>query len=203
MAPTNRREILKWMAGAPVAAAGVAISPAAAQRAHQHAAQSVQNPEEASGPQFFSEHEFETVKVLADWVIPADSRSPSASQVGVPEFIDFIMVDRPQHQVTIRGGLALLDHECAGRFDAPFRDCSEAQQQEILDAIAYPDKAAPEHSHLVRFFNAFRDLTASGFWTTREGMDDLQYLGNTFVDEWKGCPPEALQHLGLSGEDAE
>jgi gluconate 2-dehydrogenase gamma chain len=43
----------------------------------------------------------------------------------------------------------------------------------------------------------FRDLTASGFYTSRIGMDDLEFIGNTFVLNWKGCPPEWLKKLGV------
>ena len=52
--------------------------------------------------------------------------------------------------------------------------------------------------HGIAFFSAFRDLTASGFWSSRIGVKDLGYTGNTFVAEWKGCPPEALAKLGVT-----
>ncbi len=68
----------------------------------------------------------------------------------------------------------------------------------MLDAIAWPQKAAPEMSHGVAFFNSFRDLTASGFWTSRMGIKDLAYIGNVYVPEWKGCPDEVLKKLGLA-----
>src|SRR2546425_1283708 len=68
----------------------------------------------------------------------------------------------------------------------------------VLDDIAWPKKAKSEYSAGVAFFNSFRDLTASGFFSSRLGVQDLRYIGNTFVAEWKGCPPEALAKLGVS-----
>jgi hypothetical protein len=30
------------------------------------------------------------------------------------------------------------------------------------------------------------------------GVTDLQYMGNTMVAEWKGCPDEAMKRLGVA-----
>ena len=138
------------------------------------------------------------VRTLADIIIPKDERSGSASDVGVPEFMDFMMIDQKTRQVAMRGGLAWLDLECQQRFDRIFVDCSDDQRKAVLDDIAWPAKAKEGLAHGVAFFNSFRDLTATGFWTTKVGMQDLQYIGNTFVAEWKGCPDEVLKKLGLS-----
>lgn len=149
-------------------------------------------------PKFFSPDEWRTVRLLADLLIPRDERSGSATDAGVPEFIDFTVDDRETHQLPIRGGLAWLDRECTERFGSSFVDCTDAQRTEILDAIAWPDRAAPEVSQGVEFFNRFRDLTATGFFTSKIGIEDLQYMGNTYVTEWNGCPPEACRHLGVT-----
>ena len=53
----------------------------------------------------------------------------------------------------------------------------------------------------VAFFNRFRDLVASGFWSSKIGVEDLRYMGNTVVPQWNGCPDEALQHLGVTYAD--
>jgi hypothetical protein len=111
--------------------------------------------------------------------------------------MDFIVDDQPSRQNAMRGGLAWLDNQCERRFDKRFIDCTDAQRAEVLDDIAWPQKARGELSHGVAFFNSFRDLTATGFWTTKMGMADLQYTGNTFVPVWKGCPDEALAKLGV------
>jgi hypothetical protein len=150
-------------------------------------------------PQFFTEEEHRTVRLLADMILPRDERSGSASDAHVPEFLDFMMTDQPERQVAMRGGLAWLDLECRERFDRPFAECGEDERGELLDLIAWPDRAPSELSQGVAFFTAFRDLTATGFFTSRMGFDDLQYIGNEFVAEWKGCPEQALRKLGLGG----
>ncbi len=196
---THRRTILRMIAAGPVAA-GFAWTEAEAQEAHQHA-QAAQAAAKQTGtpfkPKFFTPHEYATVRMLVDIVIPKDERSGSATDAGVPEFMDFIMGDEPGRQLAMRGGLAWLDRECQNRFDKMFVDCTDAERTQVLDDIAWPQKATPAMSHGVAFFNSFRDLTASGFWTSKMGIKDLAYMGNVFVPEWKGCPDEAMKKLGL------
>jgi gluconate 2-dehydrogenase gamma chain len=197
---TNRRTILRMMAAGPVAA-GFAWTEAEAQQAHEHA-QAAQAAAKQAGtpfkPKFFTPHEWATVRMLVDIVIPKDERSGSATDAGVPEFMDFIMGDEPNRQLAMRGGLSWLDRECESQFDKTFVTCTSAQRTQVLDAIAWPKTAKPEMSHGVAFFNSFRDLTASGFWTSKMGIKDLEYIGNVYVPEWKGCPDEALKKLGLA-----
>jgi gluconate 2-dehydrogenase gamma chain len=197
---TNRRTMLRLLAAAP-AAAGFVWTEAEAQQAHTHA-QAAQTAATKSGvafkPKFFTAHEWATVRMLVDIIIPRDERSGSATEAGVPEFMDFMMNDQPGRQTAMRGGLAWLDRECVSRYDKMFVDCTSADRTKVLDEIAWPQKAAAGLSHGVAFFNAFRDLTASGFWTSRMGIKDLDYQGNVFVPEWKGCPDDILKKLGVS-----
>ena len=137
---------------------------------------------------------------LAELIIPKDERSGGALDAGVPEFIDFMMIDQPARQVAMRGGLAWLDQECTARFDKTFTGAADAERRQVLDDISGLEPARPDQSHGVAFFRSFRDLVSTGFWTSKMGMDDLQFMGNTFVAEWNGCPEEALRKLGLSGE---
>lgn len=151
----------------------------------------------------FSDHEDETVRALVDWIIPADERSGSATDAGVPEFIDFTLTDeklgnRDEAQRAFRGGLAWIDYECLEWFDRPFVECSEKQQQTLIEAIAWPEAAEPAMQPGVEFFNTLRDLTASGFFSSKMGVEDLKYQGNKFVAEWTGCPDEVLEHVGVS-----
>ena len=195
----NRRDALKVLLAAPAATftwteAEAAQASAAAQTARA-AATATAKP---FGPKFFTASEFKLVRTLADIIIPKDERSGSASDVGVPEFMDFMMIDQPNRQVAMRGGLAWLDVECQERYDKIFVDCTDAERTVVLDDIAWPAKAKPEMRHGVAFFNSFRDLTAGGFWTTKVGIEDLQYLGNRSVARWNGCPDEALKKLGVS-----
>jgi hypothetical protein len=155
----------------------------------------------AAEPKFFTAHEWRTVNILVDYVIPRDERSGSATDAKVPEYMDFVLADPDTSESTklaMRGGLAWLDNECRSRFGHSFADCTDAQRRAVLDDIAWPRKARPEMSHGVAFFSRFRDMTASGFFSSQMGWKDLQYMGHVFVPEWTGCPPEALQKLGVS-----
>jgi hypothetical protein len=198
MKTITRRTALKLLASTPAAAA-MAWTPAEAEQAHEHAQQSRAAATRGVPykPRFFTAHEYATVGVLVDLIIPKDDRSGSATDAGVPEFMDFMMIDDPRRQTAMRGGLALIDHLCGERFDKRFFECSDAERRQVLDDIAFPARAPESLSHAVTFFSSFRDLTASGFWTTKMGVADLQYQGNTFVREWNGCPPEALAKLNV------
>ena len=195
----NRRDLLKLISAAPVAAS-FALTDAEAQEAHHQAQQAKQAAQKAGvayAPKFFTAHEYQTVRVLSDLIIPADERSGSATDAGVPEFMDFTMVDQPARQVAMRGGLAWLDAECLRRFDKTFVGATAAGRTEVLDAISGYGQIDPRLAHGQAFFRNFRDLTATGFWTTKVGMADLGYVGNTVVAKWEGCPPEQLKKLGL------
>jgi gluconate 2-dehydrogenase gamma chain len=209
----SRRKALKTLGAVPVAA-GFTWTTAEAQQAHEHvhAARTAAAPAAAKGPykpKFFTAHEWATVKVLVDLIIPKDERSGSATDAGVPEFIDFILLDEPPprghartpmaapRQVAVRGGLRWLDIQCHERVGKTFVACTAAEQTALLDEIAWPSRARPAMSQGVAFFNAFRDLTASGFWSSKMGVEDLKYMGNV-PTQWNGCPPEALAKLGLS-----
>ena len=193
---TSRRDVLKVLLAAPAATLSWTDAEA------MQAASAAQTARAATAapfvPKFFTPAEFKLVSMLADIVIPKDERSGSATDAGVPEFMEFMMIDQPARQVAMRGGLAWLDHECQQRFDKIFLDCDDAQRTTVLDDIAWPSKAKAEHAHGVAFFTSFRDLTAAGFWTTRMGIDDLQYMGNRSVARWNGCPDAALKKLGVS-----
>jgi len=145
----------------------------------------------------FTPHEWDTVNVLVDIIIPRDERSGSATDARVPEFMDRILVLYPEDSLPIRGGLAWLDHECADRFGRPFVQCTTNERHAVLDDIAWPSRAKPEFSQGVAFFNRFRDFTATGFFSSKMGVADLRYQGNTYVPQWTGCPPEALHKLGV------
>lgn len=145
---------------------------------------------------FFTEHEMKTITVLVDIIIPADDKSGSASDAKVPEFIEFIVKDMPEHQVPMRGGLRWLDMQCFSRYSKTFIDSSKDEQLEMVNEIAYPLKAKPEMKAGVAFFNRMRDLTASGFFTTEMGFKDLGYVGNV-ANQWDGVPKEVYTQYGF------
>lgn len=189
----NRRDAVALLAAAPLAAS-IDWATAGELHARIRAARATGRPYE---PKVFTRHEWETVRVLVDLIIPWDERSGSATDAGVPEFIDFMLGDNRDLETPLRGGLAWLDHECDDRYGKAFVACAGAERSAVLDDIAWPKRAKPEHAAGVAFFNQFRDLTASGFFSSKMGVQDLGYIGNTVVPEWKGCPPEALAKLGV------
>ncbi len=199
----DRRESLKLLALALSATAPGALTAAGCRWTASDAERAARQTEAARAegdfsPSFFTDEEYETVRILADMVIPADDRSGGATDVGAPEFMDFIVTDMPDMQDPMRQGLTWLDAWARKRFGASFAACSETQRVELVDAIAWPEDADPALAEGVAFFNFFRDLTASGFWTTEAGMADLGYMGNVFVPEWTGAPKSEIERLGLS-----
>lgn len=145
---------------------------------------------------FFTDSEMEMIHILSDIIIPADEESGSATDAGVPDFIEFMMKDLPALQVPTRGGLMWLNNECSKRFGSPFTECSESQRMEVIDDIAWPDDADREMMYGVRFFNRMRDLVSTGFFTSRMGVEYLGYQGNT-PGFWDGVPEEVLKKHGF------
>jgi hypothetical protein len=197
----GRREAVKLLLTGPLALS-FGFSLAGCDRA----ARSAQRLGAAAGfqPAFFTAHEWETVRVLVDLIIPRDERSGSATDAKVPEFMDLMMADRdtkPEGRSAMRDGLAWLDRESQRRFAHDFVETSARQQGALLDEIAWPRRAQPEMQPGVIFFNSFRDLTASGFWSSPMGVKDLQYQGNAVVAEWRGCPEAALKKVGVRYEE--
>ena len=192
----TRREAVQLLGALPFVTL-FTLSAAEKERA-QAFVDSALNEGASFAPKFFTEAEFRTVRILADMIIPRDERSGSASDAGAPEFIDFMMIDRPNNQKWMREGLAWLDSQSSSRFSKNFAQASTAEREAILDDIAWPARAAASMSAGVSFFNGFRDLTATGFWSSRIGVKDLRYVGNVFVSEWNGCPPAALKKLGVT-----
>ncbi len=150
--------------------------------------------------QFFTADEMKTITVLSDIIVPADEVSGSASQAGVPAFIEFIAKDMPTHQLPIRGGLKWLDNQCTKRYQKTFVGCTPTQQIEIVDAIAYPDKITAEMKPGIKFFTHLRNLVLTGFYTSEMGVKDIGYKGNT-PNEWDGVPDEVLRKHGLSYDE--
>ncbi len=199
----ERREILKLMTSAP-ALALVSAVPLASRAAGAVPPPAAEQPVAASHPKALTSHEWRTLRILADQIIPADEQSGSATQAGVPEFIDdWLALQRGSLLDEIRGGLTWLDMECQRAHQLNFADCSPSQQERILDRIAYPAKAAREDAAGVAFFNTLRDLVVSGFFTSQMGIRDLPYVGNEPQSAWWGCPGAVLERLGVGKGKAE
>src|SRR5687767_6837889 len=196
----DRRNAVKAMALMPFAISWDLTAPQI-----ERAARVFESPSVAPyAPQFFTAAEWLTVTMLADYVIPRDARSGSATDAKVPEYMDWLMADKEASETTrvaMRGGLAWLDLETSERFGKTFVASTDPQRRQVLDDIAWPKKARPEMSQGVAFFNRFRDLTAGGFFSSEMGWKDVRYVGNVFNPGWSGCPPAALAKLGVTGDE--
>ncbi|GAA4182362.1 gluconate 2-dehydrogenase subunit 3 family protein [Sphingobacterium ginsenosidimutans] len=145
---------------------------------------------------FFDEHEMATITVLADIIIPKDSKSGSASEAGVPDFIEFIVKDLPDNKIPMRGGLRWLDLQTKRRHGNVFIKCDTKDQLALIDEIAYPELAKPEMQQGAAFFSLIRNLTSSGFYTSEIGIKDIGYAGNK-PGVWNGVPDDVLKEHGF------
>jgi gluconate 2-dehydrogenase gamma chain len=195
---TDRRDFIKFMAAAPMAHLAVTALDLEEAAAHTRATlEKLAERGQEYQPKVFTADEWRTVRVLVDIVLPKDARSGSATDAKVPEFMDVFMETRENMRNQMRTGLTWLDEESRKRFTKAFVDCDDAQRKAVLDDIAWPRRARQEMQAGVRFFNFFRNFIASGFWSSKMGVDDLQYMGNRPVAQWNGCPPDALDKLGV------
>ena len=197
----SRRDVLAGLAAAPAA---LLLPQDGLDRAAEYAQAALLAEEQPQGtparpyePKNFSTDEWRLVRSLVNYVIPRDARSGSATDAGVPEFMDFILGEYRNNQQWMRDGLSWMNAECRRRFDNGWLSCSDAERKEVLDAIAYPKRAPDAMKPGVEFFTRFRNLTASGFWTSRIGVADIGYVGNRPVAKWEGTPPEVARWLGL------
>jgi hypothetical protein len=139
--------------------------------------------------------------VLADLIIPADEHSPSATSVGVVDFIDeWVSAPYPDNQrdrPIVLAGFAWLDGEARRRFGQAFADADAAGHRAICDDICDAARAAAGRAEAARFFARYRDLTAGGFYTSPVGRKDLRYIGNVPRAHFDGPPAELLRKLNL------
>jgi gluconate 2-dehydrogenase gamma chain len=188
----SRRDLLKNLTVSVAGGSVLQLIPAeAAALAHQM----VHKEKSASlagkyTPKFFSPHQYETLTTLCDMIIPRDEKSGGAVEAGAPEFIDLLTSENDEYQLEFGGGLMWLDNLCADRYQLTFLECSPEQKKEVLDLIAYRKSVTtdPSLGQGVEFFTNLRRMTCDGFYTSKIGIEDLQYIGNTAMAEWPGCP---------------
>jgi gluconate 2-dehydrogenase gamma chain len=189
----SRRDILKSLSMTAMTGSVLRVIPLeAAEYAH-----CMVNTEKAAAddqtytPKFFSAHAYKTLQSLCNSIIPPDDVCKGAVEAGAPEFIDLLTSENTEYQVALGGGLMWLDNTCIDRYEKAYLDCTPDQQKEILDLIAYRKNAKhdPSLGQGVEFFSLLRKLTADGFFTSEIGINYLGYIGNTYVQEFPGCPP--------------
>lgn len=162
----DRRTLLQLLAAAPLAAL----------------------PQETS--RSFSPAEYKTLRLLCEYIIPADARSGGAVEARVPELIDLLAHENEDYQRRLAGGIQWLDAECQDRFGSIFFVCSPQSQRSILDLISYRENAdrAPSLTPGIAFFEFLRELTLGGYFTSQIGIQYLPYLGNHVLPRFDGCP---------------
>jgi len=183
---------LRTLAAGAVGGSVLQVIPAkAAEFAHQAVRkEKAAAPAGKYAPKFFDAHQYETLNSLCETIIPKDEKSGGAIEAGAPEFIDLITSENEEFQVKLGGGLLWLDTRCVDQFGRAYLECSAEQRKETLDLIAYGKNAKKDASlsQGVAFFALLRNMTCDGFYTSKIGIDDLQYIGNVARAEWPGCP---------------
>lgn len=162
----------------------------------------IEHDEEVNAEEYLNDHELASIAVLCDIILPATAEAGSATDAKVPEFIDFIVKDLPDLQLPIRGGLMWLNYEANRRFRKDFITCLPEEELQIIEDIAYPDpeELRPDMAYGITFFDLLRNLTLTGYYTTKMGLDDLGYTGN-FANVWDGVPAEVLADHDVDYDD--
>ena len=193
MSGISRRDILRNMTVGAAGGSVLQMIPAqAAELAHELIQKErASSPAGKYKPKYFSPHQYQMLLVLCDTILPKDAASGGAVEAGSPEFIDLLTSENEEYQGIFGGGLMWLDNFCVDRYDHVFLECAPAQQKEVLDLIAYKKNAKTnsELSQGVAFFAKLRNMTCDGFYTSKIGIEDLKYIGNTPLAEFPGCPP--------------
>jgi len=189
----SRRDVLRSLAVGATAGSVLTMIPA---QAAEYAHSLVQKEKAASAagkyvPKFFPPHQYEALVSLCDTIIPKDEKSGGAVEAGAPEFIDLITSENVEFQTRLGGGLMWLDNHCTDEFGKIYMECTPEQRKATLDLIAYRKngKERPELKQGIAFFAVLRNMTCDGFYTSKIGIADLQYIGNTSRTDFPGCPP--------------
>jgi gluconate 2-dehydrogenase gamma chain len=193
MGGISRRDVLRNLAVGVAGGSVLQVIPAEA-AALAHAMIQKEKALSLAGkyaPKYFSPHQYATLVLLCDTIVPRDDVSGGAVEAGAPEFIDLLTSENEEFQLVLGGGLMWLDNFCFDRYEHVFLECTPAQQKEVLDQIAYRRNATQDVSlsQGIVFFARLRNMTCDGFYTSKIGIADLKYIGNTALAEFPGCPP--------------
>jgi gluconate 2-dehydrogenase gamma chain len=189
----SRRDVLRTLAMTAAGGSVLSVIPLeAAELAHQ----TVRKEKAAAQagkyvPKYFTAKQYETLTSLCDMIIPKDEKSGGAVEAGAPEFIDLLTSENDEFALKLGGGLMWLDDYCIDHYGKVYLECAPEQRREVIDLIAYRKNAKvnPELHQGVAFFAFLRSMTCDGFYTSKIGIEDLEYIGNVTRSEWPGCPP--------------
>jgi len=189
----SRRDILRTLAVTAAGGTVLQVIPAEAAAYVHHVVrkEKAAAPAGKYTPKYFSAPQYATLIALCDAIIPKDEKSGGAVEAGAPEFIDLLTSENEKYQLRLGGGLFWLDGFCSDRYGKVFLECAPEQKKEVLDLIAFRKNAKQDSalSQGVAFFAFLRRLTCDGYYTSKIGVADLGYIGNTSLHEFPGCPP--------------
>jgi gluconate 2-dehydrogenase gamma chain len=189
----SRRDVLKSLTMGTLAGSVLQVIPAqAAEYAHHMVEEEkAAAPDGSYVPKFFSPNHYQTLRALCQAIIPPDGSAGGAIEAGAPEWIDLLTSENSEYQLKLDGGIMWLDHACSGRYGNAYLGCTVEQQKQMLDLIAYRKNAKddPSLSQGIEFFAFLRKLVADGFFTSKIGIQYLDYIGNTYLTSFPGCPP--------------
>ena len=188
----SRRDVVRTLAVGVAGGSVLQVIPLeAAELAHQLVhKEKAAAPAGKYTPKYFTARQYEAILSLCDAIIPKDEKSAGALEAGAPEFIDLLTSENDEYQLALGGGLMWLDTHCIDQYGNVFMECTPEQRKEILDLIAFRKngKKDPGLSQGVAFFAFLRKMTCDGYYTSKIGIQDLQYIGNVTRSEWPGCP---------------
>lgn len=187
----TRRAILKSLTLGAVAGSAMRVIGLEAAAYAREMIEAEKGDAGAYAPKFFDAPSYQTLRTLCETILPADADAPGAIEAGAAEFIDLLTSENAEYQSQLGGGLKWLDSTCATRYGKAYLQCSQQQQKEMLDLIAYRKNAEQDESLSsgVEFFALLRNMTADGFFTSKIGIKYLGYQGNTYLTAFPGCPP--------------
>ena len=193
MSGISRRDVLRTLATGVAGGTVLQVIPAQA-AAFAHALVQKEKAASPTGqytPKYFSREQYTTLVSLCNSIIPKDDHSAGAVEAGAPEFIDLLSSENDEYALRLGGGLMWLDNYCDEHYGSPYMQCPADRQKQTLDLIAFRANARkdPVLSQGVAFFAFLRKMTCDGFYTSKIGIDDLQYIGNVPRPNFPGCPP--------------
>tara|TARA_Y100000588_G_scaffold356070_2_gene411912 strand:- start:1131 stop:1775 length:645 start_codon:yes stop_codon:yes gene_type:complete len=182
----SRRKILRAIALSLTATGFSSLNSAWGQHIHEV----VDHERKADGtyvPQLLTEHEFKTIRHLAELIIPADTKGPSGAEAGAAEFIDLLCSQNDILANIYKNGVSWIDIYMQRIYKTSFLGASEAQKITLLDQLVKADLNAEEHPKLapgVVFFNWIRKMSIDAYYTSKVGIKDIGYIGNDTLSDY-------------------
>ena len=152
-------------------------------------------------PKFFNAHQFKTVEMLTGMIIPTDDQ-PGAKEAQVANYIDFVVFSAREFQPSLQQewieGLAFVDRASQKRFATAFRLASDVDRAQLLTDMSAPERDPKAQHEGYEFFELLKGMTVEGFYTSRVGLEELDYPGLKFYSESPSCPHvNDREHLHL------